>query len=339
MSAVSKNGREATKPVQIPRNAWWQITKRVWVELSRDRVSIIAAGVAFYLMLAMVPTIGSVIAVYSMVSDPADVSEQLENLSGLVPPDGLALIDKELNQLVNREAVAGWGLAISLAITLWGASKAMDAMITALNIAYGEPDSRNFVQRKLVGLGLTLTAVLFFVFVILLIAGLPALLAATGLDSETENILFFLRWPALLFAALVGMAILYRYGPARENARWQWISTGSVIAAMIWVLASAALTWYAANFGDFSKSYGSLGAVILLLLWFYLSGFIVILGAEINAATELQTATDTSTGSPLPMGKRGAFVADHVAEIDEKPDGDDVAGPLKESVELDRKES
>ena len=312
-------GRDAATPSEISALGWWQIVKRVIAEIGRDRVSIISAGVAFYMMLAMVPAIGSVIAVYSLVSDPGDVQEQLDTLSGVVPPDALELIDSELTDVVGRESVAGWGLAVGMFITIWGASKAMDALIIALNVAYNEKDKRNFVTRKLVGLGLTLAAVLFFVITVLLIGGVPAVLAFAGLDSKTETILSLLRWPAILLAAMTGIAILYRYGPSRKNAKWRWITPGSAIAAVVWVLASVGLSWYAGNFGDYSKSYGSLGAVVLLLLWFYLSGFIVMLGAEINSEMELQTAKDTTTGEPVPIGGRGAFVADNVAHGEKKP--------------------
>jgi len=316
-------GRDAASPADIPVHGWWQIAKRVVAEIGNDRVGIISAGVAFYMMLAMVPAIGSVIAVYSLVSDPSDVQNQLDNLSGVVPPDALELIDDELTDVVSRESVAGWGLVIGICITLWGASKAMDALIIALNVAYNETNKRNFVTRKLVGLGLTLAAVLFFVIVVLLIGGVPTVLAFAGLDSDTETILSLLRWPVILLAAMTGMAILYRYGPSRKNAKWQWITPGSAIAALVWVLASVGLSWYAGSFGDYNKSYGSLGAVVLLLLWFYLSGFIVMLGAEINSEMELQTARDTTTGHPAPIGDRGAFVADNVAQSEKKPASDD----------------
>lgn len=319
----SNRGRDAAGPAEIPPRGWWQITRRVVAEIGRDRVGIISAGVAFYMMLAMVPAIGSVIAVYSLVSDPGDVQDQLDTLSGVVPPDALELIDAELTEIVGRESIAGWGLVIGIGITLWGASKAMDALIIALNVAYNEASRRNFVARKLVGLSLTLAAVLFFVVMLLLIGGVPAVLAFTGLDAQTETIFSLLRWPVILLAAMTGLAILYRYGPSRKNARWRWISPGSAIAACIWVLASVGLSWYANNFGDYNKSYGSLGAVVLLLLWFYLSGFIVMLGAEINAEMELQTARDTTTGKPAPIGKRGAFVADNVADAEKKPISDD----------------
>lgn len=329
------HGRSAESPEEIPPSGWWQIVKRVYHEISRDRVSLISAGVAFYMMVALVPTIGTVIALYSLVSDPSDVQEQMVNLRGVVPPDALALINTELTQLVERESVAGWGLAISLLITLWGASKAMDALITALNIAYSEPDSRNFVTRKLVGLWLTAAAVIFFVVVVLGIAALPAILAAAGIDSATEKIVILLRWPILFVSAVIGLAILYRFAPARKNARWRWITPGSIFAASIWVLASIGLSWYVSNFGDFGKAYGSLGAVVLLLLWFYLTGFIVMVGAEINAETELQTARDTTTGPAKPMGKRGAFVADHVAFGDEKPPPDPGEQPDEMLEEFD----
>ncbi len=328
----STRGRDAATPTDIPAHGWWQIAKRVFAEIGRDRVSIISAGVAFYMMLALVPAIGSVIAVYSLISDPSDVQEQLNALSGVVPPDALELIDSELTEIVGREAIAGWGLVIGVCITLWGASKAMDALVIALNVAYNEEDKRNFVTRKGVGLGLTMAAVLFFVIVILLIGGVPAILAFAGLDSDTETILSLLRWPVILVAAMTGIAILYRYGPSRKNAKWRWITPGSVIAASIWMLASVGLSWYAGSFGDYSKSYGSLGAVVLLLLWFYLSGFIVMLGAEINAEMELQTAKDTTTGEPVPIGDRGAFVADNVAQGKKKPqpDKDEGESPMQE---------
>ncbi len=305
-------GRSAEKPTEIPKRGWIDIALRVKAEVAEDRASFVSAAVAFYILMGLVPTLGVVVSLYGLVADPSDVTRQVKELGGLVPPDALKLIDTELTRVASSDKAAGIGAIIAILIAIWGGSKAMDALVTAMNIAYGERDRRGFIKSKLVGLGLTLGAAVFIVVAVGLLVVTPIALNFLGLGRFAEGFIAFVRWPILFAIATVAISTLYRFGPDRKDAKWRWVTPGSLVATALWVLASAGLSYYAVNFSDYSASYGSLGAIVLLLLWFYLTGFAIILGAELNSEMELQTAKDTTTGFPKPMGRRGAYVADNL---------------------------
>lgn len=309
-----KVGRDAVTPCEFPRRGWWAILKRVHAEMKRDRVNFVAAGIAFYMMLAMVPALGALMSIYGLVADTGDVERQLVEMKEVVPADVIGLLEVELKRLAGNDKVAGWGLVLGLGLSLLGGSKAMDALITSMNVAYSEPDSRGFVKRKLLGLGLTLGGVFFVIFVMTLLVVTPTVLAYVDLGWVTRVLLAVARWVLMFLAVMVWLSVIYRYAPNRRNAKWRWVTWGSVVATLIWMLASAGLTWYASSFGNYSATYGSLGAIVLMLLWFYVTGFSVMLGAELNSEMELQTKEDSTVGRDRPMGERGAFVADNVGE-------------------------
>ncbi|CAN5488633.1 YihY/virulence factor BrkB family protein [soil metagenome] len=303
-------GRTADRPSEIPKRGWKEIGRRIKDSVTRDRVTFVAAGVAFYILVGIVPTLAVIVSLYGLMADPSDVTRQVEQLEGLIPPTALEIIDTELTRVASSEKEAGIGAIVGILFALWGGSKAMDALITSLNIAYGENERRGFVKRKLLGLALTLGAALFVILTVAILVGIPLVLAVVGLGGFGETLLAIVRWPLLFVIATLAISLLYRYAPHRADAKWRWISWGSVTATVLWVLGSAVFSYYASRFGDFNKSYGSLGAIVLLLLWFYITGFAIILGAEMNSELERQTEVDTTTDPPKPMGERGAFVAD-----------------------------
>lgn len=312
-------GREASTPEEIPALGWWQIIKRVFKGLGHQRVDLISAGLAFYTFLSLIPTLTSLIVIYGMVADPAAVRVQIMGLGGVLPADVLSLLDREMTRVTGGQGLAGWGLALSIGAALWGASKAMNALSIAVNIAYQEASPRGFVKQRLVSLVLTVSSVLFGTVVLFLLALLPATLAWLHASDFWQATVKLTRWPLLFLAAITWLAVVYRYAPNRHNARWSWITRGSLVAAVLWLVASLALTFSAGHFFDYSATYGSLGAILLVLLWFYISSYAVLIGALINAESEHQTLRDTTTGPDKPLGKRGAFVADHVAISDEDP--------------------
>lgn len=312
-------GRRADDPAEIPARGWWQILKRVFLGLGHQRIGLISAGMAFYMFLSLIPTLASLLAVYGLIADPSEVRAQVSQLNGILPPDVVSLLDREMERVTGAGGLAGWSLVVSIAVAIWGASKAMNALVIAVNIAYQEETPRNIIKQRLVSLVLTAGSILFSVIVLFLIAFLPAALKWIGLDGGVQTLLGILRWPVLFLTSMLWLAVIYRFGPHRRSAKWKWITRGSAAAGILWVLASVGLTYGAAHFFDYSATYGSLGAILLILLWFYITGYVLLVGALINAETEHQTIRDTTIGRELPLGERGAFVADHVAGADEDP--------------------
>jgi membrane protein len=309
-------GRRAERPQQIPPTGWKDIALRVKTEIKQDQVPLLAAGVAFYALLSLFPAIIAAVSIYGLVADPRTVSDQIARLTETLSPETAKLVGEQI-----RQVTAGAGGALGLAtvlgilIALWSASSGMKALITGVNMTYDETESRKFLKLRGLALLLTLGAMALMGIALALIVAFPAV---TG-DWPTA-----LRWTAsvlrwLLLAALLiaGLAVLYRYAPDRDEPRWTWVSWGSGIATLLWVLASVGFSVYATFFGNYNKTYGALAGVIILMFWLFLSAFVVLLGAELNTEMELQTARDTTSGPERPMGERQAHAADHVAAAPE----------------------
>lgn len=308
-----RRGREAEKPRQIPRPGWRDIVLRVKDEQKKDNLSIVAAGVAFYSLLAIFPALAAAVSIYGLVADPAQLQQQLQSLSQILPQQAYQILDQQLSSLVQQPQQAlGIGVAVGILLALWSAAKGMKALITALNITYEEEESRGFF--KLNGLALLLTggALLFFLISIALIVAIPILINFLGLPMWIEALVNYLRWPLLALFVIVALAILYRSGPSRDQPRWQWVSWGAVIATVLWQIVSVLFSLYVANFASYNKTYGAMGAVIILLMWFFLTAYAVLIGAEFNAEMEHQTRKDTTKGEERPLGRRGAHMADTV---------------------------
>jgi membrane protein len=307
-------GRDATLPYQIPLKGWWQVAQRVWSESNRDNLSVVAAGCAFFALFAIFPALSALISLYGLTANPTTVEQHFGMLSSVIPTQAYDVVIEQIHRISAASGGAlGWGLAISLGVALWSANAGTQAMMAALNIAYEEPERRSLFHYYLNAFTFTIIGILGGVVMLLAILYVPILFAITGYSRFFELVVGVVRWPFLALFILFLLALLYRYGPCRRSAKWHWVSVGSLFAMVVWLIASAAFSLYVSNFANYDRIYGSLGAVIILLLWLYISFYIVLLGAEINAELELQTAKDTTAGKSRPMGKRGAFVADHVA--------------------------
>ncbi len=308
-------GHGAETPRQIPARGWRDILLRVKDRIGRDNISIIAAGVAFYTFLAIPSALTALVALYGLVFDPGDVQRQVSSMQGIVPGEASKLISDQLNTVAaSSRSKLGIGLAIAILVALWGARSGMSTLITALNISYMQQEKRGFIRFQATALGLTAGGIAFAVLALALIAVLPAIIGFLPLGSLGKTLAAVLRWPILLLMVIVGLAALYRFAPCRSEPRWQWVSWGAAIATVLWIIGSALFSVYVGQFASYNKTYGSLGAVVVLLMWLYLSVFAVLLGAELNAEMEHQTERDTTTGKEEPMGERGAQVADTVAD-------------------------
>lgn len=321
-STTAERGREATHPRDIPATGWRDILSRVKTEIGSDHVSLVSAGLAMYALLAVFPGLAASVAIYGIFVSPQDVVEHLQTFSAILPPGTWDLFNRQLQTLAGQ-AQGSLTLAalFSIAIALWGARAGMSAIMVATNIAYAEAEKRGFIKQTLVSLAFTLGAIFGFLLVLALGVVLPLALKVLGTSLLVQWLVGAARWVILwLFAALV-LAVLYRYAPSRERARWRWVSWGSAIAATLWIVVSVGFAFYVGTFATYGKTYGALGGVIALLMWFYLSSFVIVLGAEINAEMERQTRRDTTSGPEVPLGQRGAFAADTVGpSADEMPD-------------------
>ena len=307
-------GRDATRPYHIPLKGWWQVAQRVWSESNRDNLSVVAAGCAFFALVAIFPALSALIALYGLTADPATVEQHFGLLGSVLPPQARDVVMEQIHRISAASGgTLGWSLVVSLGLALWSATAGTQAMMAALNIAYEEPERRSLFQYYLNSFTFTIIGILGGLVMLLAILYVPILFSFTGFSHAFELVVRVLRWPFLALLVLFMLGLLYRYGPCRRSAKWHWVSVGSLFAMVVWLIASGAFSLYVSNFANYDRLYGSLGAVIILLFWLYLSFYIVLLGAEINAELELQTAEDTTAGKPRPMGKREAFVADHVA--------------------------
>ncbi|MFN3548398.1 MAG: YihY/virulence factor BrkB family protein [Mesorhizobium sp.] len=308
-------GRGADWPSEIPARGWRDILWRLYREVVQDRVTLVAAGAAFYLMLAIFPALGAFVSIYGFVADPTSIAGQIAFLQGVLPSGGLDLISSQLESLVSQDPSAlSLGLAVTLAISLWSANNGVKILFEALNIAYEEEEKRSFIKLNLVALAFTLGFMVAFIAMIAVIGVIPAILAVLNLGGFSETLIAVGRWVLMLALMVVGLSLLYRFGPCRARAKWRWISWGSVLATLVWLAASIAFSFYLQNFADYNATYGSLGAAVGFMLWIWLSAVILIVGAELNAEMERQTARDSTTGEPRPMGERGAVVADTLGE-------------------------
>ena len=310
-SGRDDHGRGADRPSRIPRPGWKDVLIRVKDEQKKDNLSIVAAGVAFYALLAIFPALIAMVSIYGLVADPATVQRQLEEVGHLLPPEAFQVIEQQLVNIVAQSGGAlGIGVLGGILFAVWSASKGMTAMITALNITYDEEEKRGSIKLIGTALLMTLGAIFFFLLSLFIIVAVPAFLSTVGLPGALEPLVAFLRWPLLAGCVILALALLYRFAPSRSRPQWRWVSWGSVLAAVLWIVFSGIFSIYVSRFGNFNETYGSIGAVIILLLWFFLTAYIFLIGAEFNAELEHQTARDTTHDPHRPMGRRGARMAD-----------------------------
>lgn len=309
-----RRGRSATRPHRFPLIGWRDILLRAKRAAAKDHLSIVAAGVAFFLLMGSVPALVALLSLYGLFSDPQDVRQHFQALERIMPVDAYEILVERMEDVSEPEGGAGLGAFVGIVLALWAGSRGTKGLMRALNIAYHEEADRGIVSMQLVSLGLTLAMITLGIFSVLLIAGLPVMMEVIFFASVEEYLISWLRWPILLVVAVFGLAIIYRHGPNRRSAQWKWVSTGAVAVTILWLGASAGFSFYVSNFGNFNDTYGPLGAVVVLLMWLYLTAYLILIGAEINAEMEHQTREDTTRGKTRPIGKRGAYVADHLGE-------------------------
>lgn len=309
-------GRTATTPLEIPFSGWRDVAIRTWRESTKDNLSLIAAGVTFYAFLTIVPMLGALVLVYGLVADPETVVRNMQGLTSVMPADAAKLIGEQLMTVVQTAgSKKGFGLLVALGIALYGAMKGMGAIVTAMNIAYDEEESRGFARTTLLTLAMTLGALLVAFVAIVAISAMGAIDTVLPASSPfVHAIVTIIAWIVAAAVMSAGVAAVYRYAPDRENARWAWLSAGSIFATVLILAATVGFGFYVSNFGSYNATYGSLGAVIVLLTWLNLSAYILLFGAELNAELEHQTRRDTTEGAPQPEGRRRAEMADTVGE-------------------------
>jgi membrane protein len=306
------HGRRAERPQQIPPKGWKEIALRLKTEIKQDQVPLLSAGVAFYAMLSLFPAVIAAVSIYGLVADPDTVRSQIERMTRLLPPESAEILGEQIRQ-ITAGAGGALGVATVLGIltALWSASSGMKALVTGVNMAYDETETRKFLKLRGLALLLTLGAMLLMGIALALIVVFPAV---TGdWPAALRWTASILRWLLLAALLIVGLAVLYRYAPDRDEPRWSWVSWGSAVATLLWVAASFAFSFYVGHFGNYNKTFGALAGIIILLLWLFLTAFVVLVGAELNTEMELQTAEDTTAGPARPLGERQAHAADHVA--------------------------
>ncbi|HVL85524.1 MAG TPA: YihY/virulence factor BrkB family protein [Pseudonocardia sp.] len=311
---VGQPGADAENPAQIPARGWWQVVRRAFKESSTDNISILAAGVTFAAFLSLFPALIAALSIYGLVADPATVTRQVESFAGALPDAAQSLLTDQLASLAGGAGGAlTFGLVFAILLALWSASSGTASLMTAINIAYDEEESRGFLKLRGTALLLTLGAIVFVLVALVLVAVVPLVLNALPLGAVGTVLAQVARWALLVGVVVVALAVVYKVAPDRDSPRFSWVSPGAIFATVLWVLASAAFSFYVNNFGSYNATYGALAGVVVLLLWLYLTSYLVLLGAEINAESERQTAKDSTRGKAQPMGARGGVAADTMA--------------------------
>lgn len=316
-SSAGPRGRMAERPSEIPRAGWLDAAKRTYRRIGEDKLTLVAAGVAFYLFLAIFPALAALFTIFGLVADPGEIQQQVERL-GALPEEVRNVVGQQLERQAERPAsTLGWTLALSVLLALWSTSKGMASLILAMNIAYDQDEQRPFWKRTLLALAFSLGAIVLAIVAVTAIAAVPTVMALVEggtieLGVVGRWLTAIASWVLLLGAFLFALALLFRFAPKRRAPRWRWITPGAGFAIVAWTLASAAFSLYVANFGSYDRTYGSFAGVIVMLLWLWLSALVVLVGAELNAELEHQTRRDTTRDGDQPRGERGAFVADHV---------------------------
>jgi membrane protein len=308
-------GDQAELPTQIPPKGWWQVTRRAFKESSKDNVGIMAGGIAYFGFISIFPALIAGISLFGLVADPETIANQGEGLLAALPQEAQPLIRDQLTAVAATSGGAlGFSLILSIVLALWTASGGVGNLMAAINVAYDEEETRGVVKRRGTALVLTFGAIIFVLLTLALIAVIPVVLGALNLGTFIDVIVGIIRWVLLIVLVIAALAIVYRVAPDRDAPQLKWTSVGALVAAALWVLGSVLFSLYVNNFGSYNKTYGALAGVVILLLWLYLTSYIVLLGAEINAEAEKQTQKDTTTGEPVPMGERRAEAADTVAD-------------------------
>ena len=308
-------GRHAEAPWQIPLRGWKDILWRTYQQIGEDRLLAVAAGVVFYGLLALFPAITALVSLYGLFANASTINDHLSSLSGILPSSAVDIVHEQVGRLTSKGNTAlSFGFVFGLGVALWSANAGMKAIMDALNVVYEEKEKRGFIKLNLVSLAFTLAAIASVLLALGAVVALPLLLTYLGLSSFSDALFRFSRWPILLVLIVVGLAVIYRFGPSRREPRWQWLTVGSVFAAVAWLASSVLLSWYLAKYAHYDATYGSLGAGIGLMMWMWVSSIVILFGAQLNSEIEHQTAKDSTVERDRPMGVRGAVMADTVGE-------------------------
>ena len=306
-------GREASAPWDIPRRGWKDILWRVYAKFNDNRLLAVAAGVVFFGILALFPALTALVSLYGYFADASNIDQQVSALSEVLPGGAVDILHEEIKRLAAvHNSGLSFGFAFGLLFALWSANSGMKAIIDALNVAYEEKEKRSFIRLNLISLVMTLVAMVSVMLMIGSVVAAPIILAHVGLGGISKGLISLLRWPILFVLVVTGLAALYRYGPSRREPRWQWLSVGGVAATILWLVSSALFSWYIANFGHYNVTYGSLGAAMGMMMWMWISAIAILLGAQLNAEIEHQTARNSTVGPDKPLGRRGAMMADTI---------------------------
>lgn len=308
-------GRQAENPADIPAMGWKDIAFRLKDEVSEDRVGLIAAGVAFYALLALFPAITAILAIGGLLFEPNQIIDQMAALNGVVPAAAMDIMTQQATAVAgSREGGLGLAAIFGTLLAVYSASKGMGSLMEGMNVAYDEQEERSFIRLKLETLGLTLFLIFGLLTGMTVMTATPVLLQMLHLGAMAETLSKLVIIAALFVLTLIGLAVLYRYGPSRDTPEIKWSSPGALAACVLWIVGSAGFAFYVANFGSYNESFGALGGVVILLMWLWISAYVIILGAELNAEMEAQTRHDTTVGDDMPMGERDAQKADRLGE-------------------------
>jgi membrane protein len=291
-----KKKRLPPKKPHFQKSVIKEILLQVNERQSSENMDVVAAGVAFYSIFSLFPAITSLISLYALVADPIEVQRQFATMKAFIPEDAYRIIFQQIRDIVSTSSgKLSLGFAGGLVLTLWGASRAMRALIMALNVAYYEKERRGFIKLNLVAVFLTLCGGLFIIISLFLIVVVPPLLAFLDFLFEYRTLIFVMRWILLAFLTMSGVTLLYRYAPNKKRGKWRWYSVWSaLIVTIIWLVGSYLFSYYVSNFGDYNELYGSMGAFIILLMWFFITAYLILIGAQLDAEIEKHF---TSVGS------------------------------------------
>lgn len=316
-TTTNKHVKAADKPEQIPWKGWKQISKRVFKNLGVHHVRVISAGVAFFFFMSLFPILAGIVSIYGLLTDLSEIEEQISMMASILPAEARQILTEYLTNLVGKsDEKLGFSLIISSLVTLFLANRGTVALFEGINIVYNEPDKRNIFQKFGITLLFTLGGIVAIIIGLILVAGIPAVVDNLPLTDFIQQLIEWLRWPLIALGIIFILGLTYKTAPHRKSPRFSWVSWGAVVSTVLWLVGSILFSVYINNFTNFDNTYGSFAAIIILMLWFFLTSFVIMLGAVINAEMEHQTRKDTTVGEQKPLGERGAFYADHVAGED-----------------------